>query len=83
MTKLLLFISEARSKGKVNTGLVDALGCKFRQNSDQNYRIPLRLGDFAPGTTEFSKCSFRFSPVFLKVNLTDVTVIQAKISWNY
>jgi hypothetical protein len=40
------------------------LGCKIRRNSGRNGRIPLRFGDFAPGTTEFTICTFRFFPVF-------------------
>ena len=41
------------------------LGCKFRRNSGRNSWIPFRFGDFAPGTTEFTICTFRISPVFL------------------
>jgi hypothetical protein len=44
------------------------LGCKFWRNSGLNSQILFRLGDFAPGTTEFAivctgffRCSFIMS----------------------
>jgi hypothetical protein len=46
------------------------LGCKFWRNSGRNSRIPFRLGDFAPRTTEFAMCTFRIFPVFFIMSLS-------------